>query len=444
MNESMSSSSPSNSESVPEKADKTSGARSLSLLRLVRIGILMAAILVFAYGITWGIIFLRERPLHEAEQYLADEDPASALFVVEEYLEDHPDDVRAHAIQARALVGVERYGDAIKIYDVIREETVEDMRASAAARLHTQQWQSAMPLLIGILVDNPDDPEALHSLIACQHLLGLYGDAQANAERLCTIAGNESQGLFLLGTIHQHLQNYEGTEQAWSQVLEINPSLKDVQLPAYEFYYEFGQVKMELGKPEEALQLFQRSLEQAPSPLGYYRAGRAASALGNTDLARQFWVAALQLDQMHVATREALANEAIREQLPEQAIEVLTPLAGNIELTSTLAYTMQRALTMMNDTENASKWQAEAERLRKREELIATIDAAMRESPQAYWSQVMRAYRFAQDGNRSQAIELAERLVLEHPDEPFLKDLIRAVVAKEELPALEELPIELF
>lgn len=412
--------------------------------RMLRIGLLMVAVLGVAYGLTLGIVWLKERPLMEATELLEAEDPSSALVVIEDYLDANPDDSRAKAIQARALVGVERYEDAVEIYDVIKEDGVEDMRASSTARLHLQQWDKAIPLLMGILYQDPNDPDALHSLVSCQHILGYYGDAAHNAERLSKVDGYEAQGEFLSGLISLKMTNNEEADMHWKRVVELNPEFRDMQISPAEFYSQYGQLKLELGDAEKALEYFDQSLTQQQHPETNFGAGRAALALGDPTAARKYWIAALQLDPIHVEARESLANEALREGLPKQAIQVLVPLAEANILNSSIAYILQRAHVMLEDEENAAIWQEEADRLRKREELEAAISSAMLQAPQSYWSRVMRSYQFAETGNWEQAMAIAQPLLAEHGSEPFLRKLVQAIIDRGELPPLEEVPIDLF
>ena len=78
------------------------------------------------------------------------------------------------------------------------------------------------------------------------------------------------------------------------------------------------------------------------------------------------------------------------------------------------------------------------------QELNSNIASLMVESPDSFWARVVRAHRFAEQGNWSEAELLLKRLLQEAPAESFVIELADAVVRRAELPSIEKLPIEHF
>jgi hypothetical protein len=101
----------------------------------------------------------------------------------------------------------------------------------------------------------------------------------------------------------------------------------------------------------------------------------------------------------------------------------------------------QRAHTLAGDETEAEAWRERTEKLRTRERFEGILEDVLVNEPQSFWARVVRAYRFAQRGNWSEAEFMISRLQKEAPDEPFVRDLAAALAGHSELPALERLPV---
>jgi hypothetical protein len=145
---------------------------------------------------------------------------------------------------------------------------------------------------------------------------------------------------------------------------------------------------------------------------------------------------------MHSGAREGLASAALLAGDGNTALEWLAPLEADPGLSSSTAYLFQRAYAVAKNEEVATAWRDKAEALREREGIDAALNNFLLVSPQSFWSRVIRAYRFAEAGNRRQAEELLAALQHEAPEDPFVADLGRAVRDGRPLPSLERLPIK--
>jgi hypothetical protein len=72
------------------------------------------------------------------------------------------------------------------------------------------------------------------------------------------------------------------------------------------------------------------------------------------------------------------------------------------------------------------------------------MDELLLRSPRNYWSNVIRAYRFAQAGNWPQAADMLEALTADGTPDPFIGKLAEAVRVRGPLPSLDEVPASRF
>jgi tetratricopeptide (TPR) repeat protein len=246
-----------------------------------------------------------------------------------------------------------------------------------------------------------------------------------------------------VGVILRDLGKDAEAAEAFRAVLMHDPQAETLQTPAAEFYLQFGQTLLRLGKPEEALDPLKRSAAARETPEVLYELGNAALHLQRPADAQTAWQRAVAVDERHAPSREALARAALEQSQPQQALDWLSPLpAAGSTLES--AYLRQRAYTLLGNDNEAQAWQQRAGELRKQQEFTAEIDHLLLDSPDSFWARAVRAHRFAQQGNWRQAELLAEVLLLEAPAEPFVIELTTAIHRRRDLPSLDSLPITHF
>jgi len=398
----------------------------------------------FAAGlILFGVVWWYDRPLVEAEASLEKGDAKYAHYLLTKYLDRHPHHQRATALQARVHVALGSPDTAIALFEQAGGATAEDLRAWARAYLMTDQWSLAIPLLERVVQTEPENADALYELTACRVRLGMFEQALESAQRFARLPGQEARGHLFVGAILRDLGKDAEATAAYQAVLRFDPTAESLQSPAAEFYLQYGQTLLKLGKPEESLDPLKRSAAARESPEVLFELGNAAMQLQRLENAKAAWKRAVELDVQNTLAREALARAALQEGQPQQALEWLSPLP---EKDSTLesAFLRQRAYTLLGKDKESLQWQETASVLRKKQEFKAEIDGLLLDSPQSFWSRVIRAHRFAQQGNWRQAELLIETLIKEAPGEPFVIELASAVRRRRELPPLESLPITHF
>ncbi len=389
-------------------------------------------------------VWWEERPLSRADSLLEAGDPDGAMRLLNQFLREHPGHGRACALKARALVAVGDSGAAIDLFERVGAEDARDFHAWAKALLQQQQWSAAAPLLEHVLEAGIDRADALHELAACRARLGNYGGAISAAEEFAGIPEFEARGRVLLGTIHREKGNLLLASEAWDRVLALRPEADDLQIPAAEFLREFGRVKLSAGDPKRAVELLEHSSRIEPAADTLESLGEAYLQCGRKEQAGNAWRQTLDADPANSAARIALANLALLQSDARAAQEWLKPLEAGPGLTSEAAFLLQRTYTLLGNAETARQWKSRADALRANESVRQVADQLLRDAPESSWAHVIRAYRFAQEGNWIEAERILKPILPAAQDQPFIVALAHAVETRGTLPALSELPVHQF
>ncbi|MBM4000475.1 MAG: tetratricopeptide repeat protein [Planctomycetes bacterium] len=408
----------------------------------LRKGITLAAIVgVAAVGASFGVTWYRERPLAEAEAAMDAGDYDAVFSLVSPFLQRYPDNSRALALKARMLVLMRDPSEAIRIFDRIGAANAKDLHAFARAYLLQEHWSVAMPLLEQTARLDPNNADALYELTSCRMRLGFLQEALDSAQRFAELSSSPARGYVFLGSIQNDLKNRAEAASAYAKALELEPDATNLQVPPFDFLDEYARTLLALGRGEEASALLEKSRAIRHSPRNWTMTGRALAGLGRSDEAAAAWRAAIELDPNADQAREDLAGLELRNGNPDKALEWLAPLESRPVLPSSAAYLFQRAHTLRKDEEKAKAWAARTEQLRKGEQIQHAVESVLVEAPQTFWARVVRAYRFAQQGNWVQARTLMATASAEESDDPFVRDLARALEQRGDLPPLDRLPI---
>lgn len=391
-----------------------------------------------------GLVWWQERPLRLAETALSHGDAREALRLVNASLTSNFADERALGIKGRAQVALGRWDEAIATFSRVGAANNEELHSLAQALLHRQRWTAALPILEQLEKRLPHNPDVMHEITACRAFLGRFDEALRSAQKQATIPGQEARAFVQIGTLHHDRGNRKSAVDAWTRVLELSPDASGLQIPAAEFLQSYGDVLIENGQPQAAIPHLKRSVELRESAEAWARLGEAHSLLGQSAESIAAWKRTIELDATNRAAREALANLSLGRGDAEGALDWLRPLLSNEDLPSSTTYLVQRIYLQLGHADEATVWQQRTEQCRHREKLATTVDQLLRESPQSFWARVMRAYRFAEQGNWTEAEALSELVLREAPGESFVKDLAAAVQTRGSLPSLERLPVKLF
>lgn len=401
----------------------------------------LVVISLLAVLIALGALWWQERQLEAAATALKSGDTKYALYLITEYLEKHPDDVRARAIQARGLVKIGEMDAAIEIFDVIGPASIEDLHSLARAYMARKEWSSALGLLTRVLQMQPDNADVAYELASCQMQLGLYQDALTNATVYARSAGKSARGNVLIGSIHGLMRKDQDAANAFKKVLEEEPEAKNLQVSPAEFYLRYGRVLINLGKPREAIEMLKQCVAHESIGEAFVMLGDAASQLGEAKKAESAWKMAIKVEPSNRGPRISLANAALLARDGKQALQWLEPLCNSEQLSSAECYLFQRTYALLGDEKQAADWQARTEQVRKVESVRSAIEQFVTTNPESFWSRAARAHQFATEGNWQQAELLMTGLIEEAPGEPFIIELTDAIRRKSKLPELTRIPV---
>ncbi len=407
----------------------------------------LAVILVLTAGMIGLFLWWQDRPLRVIEQSLDRAEYDQALDEVNAYLREFPDRSQALEQKARALAGLDRWMEAARLFDAIAADTPAGRRAWSQTLLHLERWSDALPLLKELSLRSPNDPDVLHELVACHSKLGHFEESVRAAERLVKLPGQEQRGRFLLGMVHFKKGNNRLVIQAWLPILERNPDAGDLQVPPADFFEGLGLALLNDGRAAEARPFLEKSVHLQPDSSKRSGLADACEQLGDLPQAVALWREIVADHPDDRAAREGLARAALDDKSVDQARAWLEPLLAGDGLKSSTAYLMQRAALQEGDKPAAATWQERVERLRKSERKMAAFDQALRDAPQAFWSQALLAHRFAREGNTYEALRLAEELLKKQSDpvfQDFVKQLADALRNHQPLPSLDLVPFGQF
>ncbi|HJN08417.1 MAG TPA: tetratricopeptide repeat protein [Pirellulaceae bacterium] len=412
--------------------------------RIRRLLVRIAVIVTVVVFVTVALHLWQERVLGEASAALERGDAKYAHYLLEGFLNRHPGHQRAMALQAHTFVALGLPDKAIVLFDQIGAADVEDVHAWGRALMMKSQWSRALPLLNRVLDVEPDEPDALYETAACQVRLGRLADALVNAEKLAENPAQAARGYVFVGTILGDLGNHDKAAETFAEVLKHEPTAENLQVTRDEFFLQYGRTFLFLGKPDEAVERLKRSVAIRETPDAFVLLGDAALQLGESEKAAQAWKKAIQLQPLNEKAREGLANIALQNGQPDEALKWLKPLEQFSDVPYSTGYLFERTHTQLKNEDEIKKWREITAKQRRIEELNNDINVLFLESPDSFWARVIRAHRFAAAGNWSEAELLLKRLLKEAPAETFVIELADAVFRRTKLPSIEKLPIDHF
>ena len=411
---------------------------------LTRWGLLVVIAIAVVSGVLISISRRQERALAAVEQLLSKGDVSAATREVGTFQREYPADGRAIALRARILLKVGRPREAAQLFEQHGAATAVDLHAWAKCYLIQSQWSLAAPILTRFLQLEPKDADGLYELMVCNTRNGRLKEALELADQLAQLPTHEVLGHLYLATVHNDLKNEEQAVVEFGKVLQLDPELRGLSISPEEFLSAYGGTLVSLGRSDEAVGLLKRSLETRATPDAAVSLGQALLQLGETREAVANWELAVKLEPQSHRARESLADIALREGHAQTALEWLQPLEDSAKLEPATAFLLQRIYQRLGDSEKAAIWQARTAQLRRKREVESAVDRLQIEAPHSYWAQIIRAYRFAEAGNWSEAEVLMQQIRDSDSTEAFVQQFRHSVKIHGALPPMETIPIRLF
>ena len=413
------------------------GVRRLLTL-IVITGVLAATVLT-------AMVWWQERPLRQATAYLDQNDPTSALSTIDAFLRDHPLHGTAMSLRARTLVAVGRPIQAIDLFERFGGSNPKEIHAWAQALLQLDRMREALPLLEHVAKTGVDRADVLHELAACRVEVGDFIGAIAAATEFAQQPGLAARGNLLLGTLYNKQGSLRQAAAAWSDVLKDAPDAEGLQVPAAEFFLDFGRVLHVLGHSGLAAETVERSVSLKPSADGFVVLGNARSILGDQQAAEYSYKEALVIEPGMPAARVGLARLALASGEFAGAKEWLSTLESPDKLTIEVAVLLQQATTGLGEVEASKQWREKADKLCLVEQARETAMQVLRHAPESNLAQVVRAYHFAESGHWQEAESILKTITAsDENQQPFIEELYHAVLRRSGLPSIDQLPLQQF
>jgi tetratricopeptide (TPR) repeat protein len=343
------------------------GARGLWL------AVLATAIVFAAAGV--GVHRWRaERILAHSAAALEKSDYQQAWILATRYLRSHPGHKRALDLKARALAGLGDWDRAAEIFGEQGAESRESLSAWGEALTQRQRWQEALAPLERLRALGANDPDVLYKLAVCYRHTRRYEDAKQAARELAELPGQAANGYLALALVHNRRMNFKGATAAWREVLKRAPDATGLRLAPEAVFLECGRACLAAGLTSEAVTYLSRSVELNPTVEARTTFGEASELSGDLASAEELWQSVVADDPENFHAREGLARAALQRGDAAGAVKWLQPVARGTEPSSSTAYLLQRAYTLVGDQQQASRWQARAGELRERERRLSIVD----------------------------------------------------------------------
>ncbi|MFH2054637.1 MAG: tetratricopeptide repeat protein, partial [bacterium] len=178
--------------------------------------------------------------------------------------------------------------------------------ALAQLLIETQQQDSALTMLKGVIFEGGDTVRALFNIGAIDEQTDRFDDAVNSFELLLSIDSTHAQALNYLGYMFA------------DRNVRLQESLRLIQRALAQdstsgaFLDSYAWILYRLGRYQESLAQIEKAIELMPveDPIVNEHLGDIQFALGNVAEARAAWEAALQLDPGNESLREKLSVHA--------------------------------------------------------------------------------------------------------------------------------------
>lgn len=345
--------------------------------RPLKIALVLIPVVVLVVALVWW----QDRSLVRAEALLRAGDAAGASETLDPFLARRPDHHRALVLKARALVALQRWGEAAEIFSRTGAGSSVELRGWATALLHLQQWPDALPLLEQLnsnrhwTANGDERAETLRDLTVCRFQMGQADAALESAAELAALPGHALEGLFQLGVIHGARGNTHLAIDAWERIEAISPRGTGLAIAPAEFFRVCAEDLMLEARPRRAVGYLQRSLGLESSPRVLAQLGTAWYQAGKESEAARAWSDVLKEDENNHEARAGLAELALNRADAQAALQWLAPLATQQQTTEAAAYLLQRAHAQLGHDALAEHWRQKGADLRKSAKLRAAFEA---------------------------------------------------------------------
>jgi tetratricopeptide (TPR) repeat protein len=218
-----------------------------------------------------------------------------------DHLDSHPVDVEAARLAALALSQLDFAVQAESYYQIARARaqlSLDDLHVRALGLARANRREQAIAAYQEILERWKDDPLALQRLAAIYYSRSQYHQTLLVASRLAESPDPKwaVAGFSLIGTVRHDEQRPALAVEANEKVLQLDPELKLLTVPAELFFADFAEDLINTGRAADARRHLQRALRAGDDPALINLLGAAAYVEGQEADAEQCWKHATALN----------------------------------------------------------------------------------------------------------------------------------------------------
>jgi tetratricopeptide (TPR) repeat protein len=288
-----------------------------------------------------------------------------------DHLDRHPSDPDGCRLAALCLSRLDYAAEAEPYYSFSRAKgrlSVDDLHTRAMGLSRANLREQAIAAYKEILELQPDDPDALQKLAAIHYSMSHYKEALAVAQRLSRspITSRAVAGYALMGIVHHDEHRPGQAVAANEKVLELDPQLKTLTLPADLFFADLTQDLIDIGRAGEARRHLNRILGLHDNPALLDILGSAYYAEGEEDDAERCWKRAADIDPKFHRPWINLGKLALHRGRLSEAIPYLEKAHSLDRQVFEPAYQLSLAYRRAGRTDESERYRKLAEALRQR------------------------------------------------------------------------------
>jgi tetratricopeptide (TPR) repeat protein len=185
---------------------------------------LLILIPLAALGGWWGVTWIRESPLREAQAALRTGRHLEAAGIAEACLADRPGDQRAMLAAARAYAHLGRWDLAEAYFAAVPLRELDDLHLRARGLIVRQLHDKAADVFEQILQRWPMDGESLQRLAAIRGQQLRVPEALVFARRLCQVPSHRVVGHVLTGMLQMQARDPARAVEALEAALQLSPA----------------------------------------------------------------------------------------------------------------------------------------------------------------------------------------------------------------------------
>ena len=286
-----------------------------------------------------------------------------------DHLGPHSNDPEGNRIAALCLSRLDYAVEAEPYYALAQARTrlsPEDLHVRAFGLSRCNLRVQAVEAYKQILDHQPDDPEALQKLAAIYYSMSQYKETLETAERLAQspIKSRAVAGYALIGIVH-HDEHRPGLAVAADEkVLELDPRLETLSLPADLFFADFAQDLVDLNRAADARRYLHQVLGQRDEPVLIDILGAAYYSEGQEEDAERCWKRAIELDPRFHRPWLNLGKLALRRGRLDEAVPYLEKAHTLDRRIHEPAYQLSLAYRRLGRAEESERYRKLAESLR--------------------------------------------------------------------------------